>query len=135
MIMRVSFDKPAQTYGLTVRHYEVQTRNGGDWQYEGVTDGSLTTGDYLVAAFSFPEYQVAAVTDAGRGDFCAPARNSIPPPSPPAGLTATRVDLGAVLTWNPPGDCRGLPVLRYILEQSIDGSPFEELTVSIVETT
>jgi len=69
MIMRISFDKPAQTYGLTVRHYEVQTRIGGDWEYDGVIDGSLTGADYLGAAFSFPEYRVAAVTDAGRGDF------------------------------------------------------------------
>ena len=113
----LSWQPPADTHGLTIRGYTVHadcSSGTASWSSDWSVADSATMPYFLPylsgAACTF---QVRAETDPGAGEWSAqvPAENRVA--SPPRNLTATRVDGGANLSWQPPADTHGLTIRGY----------------------
>ena len=127
----LKWSPPAQTGGLPINSYEIETSTDGtDWN---ILSNGTALPDLPEAVFSCSpgtgcQYKVAAVTDAGYGPFSQVVLVHMPPnsstpvpttapsdeaPSPPTGLSAQRVAEGVLLQWSPPANAHGLPISSY----------------------
>jgi surface antigen len=127
----LKWSPPAQTGGLPIDSYEIETSTDGtDWNI--VSNGTILP-DLPEAVLSCSpgtgcQYKVAAITDAGYGPFSQVVLVHMPPkrstpvpttapsneaPSPPTGLSAKRVPEGVLLQWSPPTNTYGLPISYY----------------------
>ena len=124
----LSWTVPASDNGARVTGYRVRARgpNDGNWiTIVGNTGSTATTYTHrnLRPNTSY-RYQVAAINSVGAGAWSLEARTSTHPdvPSAPLDLRATPIGTSQInLTWSPPRNNGGAPVLGYRIEGSSDG--------------
>ena len=74
----------------------------------------------------------AAVDAAGNPSVTVAAADTvevITPPDTPEAPIVTAGDGQVTLSWSPPTDTGGLPILGYLVEQSVDGGPWEPVVI------
>ena len=123
----LNWQAPAVTNGAPVTGYSVQRRgpNDGTWIIIRPNTGSTETTftDTGLRPATVYRYQVRAINSAGAGAWSFETRTTTHPdvPSAPFNLTARAVGTSRIdLSWSPPRNTGGAPILGYRIEASDD---------------
>ena len=124
----LSWTAPASDNGARVTGYRVRARGPNDGNWITIVSNTGSTATTYTHRNLRPNtnyrYQVAAINSVGAGAWSLEARTSTHPdvPSAPVNLRATPIGTSQInLTWNPPRNNGGAPVLGYRVEASSDG--------------
>ncbi len=125
----VAWDAADRNQGAPITHYEVQWSADGNtnWTTLGSNVAGTSYIDAAPAAGDTRHYQVLAVNATGLkspwsdSDSATAMTEALPKPGKPTGLDATVANVSDIrLSWTPSTD--GVPVARYEIEYSADGS-------------
>jgi hypothetical protein len=106
----------------------------------GTSPGDLEEYETLGVVMSFEDtsvnhgytyyYQLVAVNGQGRGDPSEKVNVLVPeiqPPSPPPGVILARVGDTVVVTWQPPVEDGGSPIIEYRVFRGTGAGPIDEV--------
>jgi len=138
--MDLSWTKPFSDGGSPIKGYQLEKKSpGGGWEKVGDSPifGEKTTVPNLDEGQEY-EYRVAAITDAGLGDYS----NATPPvraekkktvPDSPENLQASDIrEDQCKLSWLPPSSDGGAEITGYLVEKCEEGSNLWEKVPGIV---
>ncbi|MTA27759.1 MAG: hypothetical protein F2562_02750, partial [Actinobacteria bacterium] len=132
---QLSWVAPSSTGGNPITGYRIeQTVDGGTTWTDAVANTGTTATTYSLNGLDNGVtilLRVSAVTSAGSGATSNIA-TAIPssPSAAPVNLTGLAANAQAVLTWLPPADTGGLPVIGYLVERSLDSSTWSVATAN-----
>ena len=123
--VRIAWSAPADTGGLPIADYVVESSTDGGAHWKTVADGaSAATAATISGLANGTSYafRIAAVNAAGRGAFTPASPAAIPalPAGLPTALKATRGNGTATLVWKAPSLTGGSPITDYALQSSSD---------------
>jgi titin len=132
---QLTWSAPASTGGNPITAYRIeQSVDGGTtWTDAAANTGSTATAYTLTGLDNGVTvlFRVSAVTSAGSGATSNIA-TAIPssPAAAPVSLAGLATNAQAVLTWLPPADTGGLPVIGYLVERSTDSNTWTVATAN-----
>ncbi len=119
-VATVTWSAPADDGGSPITGYTVSASPG-----EVSCSTSGATSCLLTGLTNGTEYTVTVVATNAEGDGPESASVTVTPsgpPGPPTDVTATPGDGNATITWNPPTDDGGAPILGYFAQASPGGA-------------
>ena len=124
----IGWTAPANDNGAAVTGYSIRARSRHDNNWITIVRNTNSTATTYTNRNLQPNtnyrYQVAAINSVGAGPWSLEAGTTTHPdvPSAPVDLRATPVGTSQInLTWNPPRNNGGAPVLGYRIQASSDG--------------
>ncbi|NDF30882.1 MAG: hypothetical protein EB147_01465, partial [Acidimicrobiia bacterium] len=132
---QLTWTAPVSTGGNPITGYRIeQTVDGGTTWTDAVVNTGTTATTYTLTGLDNGVtilFRVSAVTSAGSGATSNIA-TAIPssPAAAPVNLAGLATNAQAVLTWLPPADTGGLPVIGYMIERSTDSNSWTVATAN-----
>jgi hypothetical protein len=128
----ISWTEPLDTGGFSITGYivEISTSPNGPWTAPGGTCAAAITSTSTATACSITgltngtryHVRISAITTAGTGATLTTTGTPSTVPSAPTDVTTTARPGGIVVTWSPPEDDGGLPVIGYqVIVRGPDG--------------